>query len=209
MSGKLTVILADGDFPQHVYPLTLLEQAERIVCCDGAALSLLFRGREPDLVVGDLDSLPQELKAKLAGKIVHYAEQESNDLSKAFRCCMEMGWRNITILGATGKREDHTLGNLSLLAEYHKQAAGIRLVTDHGIFTVAEGAVKYDSTPGQQISLIAIDPDTRVTSEGLKYPLNDLALSMWWQGTLNEALQESFSLQITPGHRLLVFQNFL
>ena len=122
---------------------------------------------------------------------------------------MEMGWRNIVILGATGKREDHTLGNLSLLAEYHRQTAGIRLVTDHGIFTVAEGIVQYDAVPGQQISLIAVDPGTRVTSGGLKYPLNDLALSMWWQGTLNEALQETFTLQITPGHRLLVFQNFI
>ena len=44
MSDKLTIILADGDFPRHTYPLSLLEQAERIVCCDGAALSLLRYG---------------------------------------------------------------------------------------------------------------------------------------------------------------------
>ena len=207
MSDKLTLILADGDFPRHSYPLSLLEQAERIVCCDGAALSLLKYGREPDLIAGDLDSLPAELKEKLAQKIVHYSEQESNDLSKAFRCCMEKNWRNITILGATGKREDHTLGNLSLLAEYAAKVPQIRLVTDHGIFSVASGDCEFISEPGQQISLIAIDPGTEVTARGLKYPLEKLHLSMWWQGTLNEALGSSFQLHISPGCRLLVYHN--
>ena len=207
MSNGLTIILADGDFPRHSYPLSLLEQAERIVCCDGAALSLLKQGREPDLVVGDLDSLPPELKEKLAGKIVHYSEQESNDLSKAFRCCMEREWRNIVILGATGKREDHTLGNLSLLAEYAASVPQIRMVTDHGVFSIATGFCRYDCKPGQQISLIAIDPGTEVTAKGLKYPLEELRLYMWWQGTLNEALGDNFELQITPGCRLLVYHN--
>ena len=208
MSNDLTIILADGDFPCHNYPLSLLEHAARIVCCDGAALALSSRGREPDLIAGDLDSLPYELKEKFAGKIVHYSEQESNDLSKAFRCCMEKGWKNIIILGATGKREDHTLGNLSLLAEYASKAPGIKMVTDHGVFSVASGDCTFSSVRGQQISLIAIDPGTQVTSRGLKYPLNDLRLSMWWQGTLNEALGEEFQLHIQPGCRLLVYHNF-
>lgn len=208
MSGKLTVILADGDFPVHAYPLSLLQQAERVVCCDGAAVSLLSHGREPDLIVGDLDSLSPEFKEKLSGKIVHFTEQESNDLSKAFRCCQERGWKNITILGATGKREDHTLGNLSLLAEYAAVLPQIKMVTDHGIFSIATGFCRYSCRPGQQISLIALDPGAEVTARGLKYPLEELRLTMWWQGTLNEALGDSFDLQITPGCRILVFHNY-
>ena len=120
---------------------------------------------------------------------------------------MEREWRNIVILGATGKREDHTLGNLSLLAEYAASVPQIRMVTDHGIFSVATGFCRYDCKPGQQISLIAIDPGTEVTAKGLKYPLEELRLYMWWQGTLNEALGDSFELQITPGCRLLVYHN--
>lgn len=208
MSGKLTVILADGDFPVHAYPLSLLQQAERVVCCDGAAVSLLAHGREPDLIAGDLDSLSPEFKEKLADKTVHFTEQESNDLSKAFRCCMERGWKNITILGATGKREDHTLGNLSLLAEYAAALPDIKMVTDHGIFSIAKGLCRYSCRPGQQISLIALDPGAEVTARGLKYPLEKLRLNMWWQGTLNEALGDSFELEITPGCRILVYHNY-
>ena len=47
--------------------------------------------------------------------IVHVTEQETNDLNKAFRYCLANGWTDIVILGATGKREDHTLGNIGLL----------------------------------------------------------------------------------------------
>lgn len=207
MSEFLTVILADGDFPVHPYPLSLLEQADKVVCCDGAALSLMKYGRVPDLIAGDLDSLPVLLRKNLGDKIVHFTEQESNDLSKAFRCCMERDWKNIVILGATGKREDHTLGNLSLLAGYAEKAPGIRMVTDHGIFSVASGSCSFTCTPGQQISIIAIDPGAVVTAQGLKYPLDGLKLDMWWQGTLNEALSDNFSLDISPGCRLLVYHN--
>ena len=207
MSENLTVILADGDFPVHAVPVGLLKRAARVVCCDGAACALLARGREPDLIVGDLDSLPPTIKEKWTDRTVHFTEQESNDLSKAFRCCTARNWHNIIILGATGKREDHTLGNLSLLAEYAQIVPDIRMVTDHGILSVARGQQRFKAVPGQQISLIAIDPGTRVTARGLKYPLEDLALNMWWQGTLNEALEDEFFLDISPDRRLLVYHN--
>ena len=114
--SDLTVILADGAFPNGREALEHLEKADRVICCDGAARSLVAYGREPDRIVGDLDSLSEEFKKRFADRIEHVSEQESNDLSKAFRYCREQGYKNIVILGATGKREDHTMGNLSLLS---------------------------------------------------------------------------------------------
>ena len=113
-----TVILADGDFPSTPVTMRILKQAERIVCCDGSAASLAEFGLEPTVVIGDLDSLPPEFKKRFSDRLIHVREQETNDLTKAFTYCREQGWKNIVILGATGKREDHTLGNLSLLADY-------------------------------------------------------------------------------------------
>ena len=52
-------------------------------------------------------------------------EQETNDLSKAFRYCLKRGWKKLFILGATGKREDHTMGNISLLSDYQAQADAV------------------------------------------------------------------------------------
>ena len=111
-----TAILAAGDFPTHPAPLAALAGAEHVVCCDSAARRLLDYGREPDAVVGDMDSLSPELRQHLGKRIHQVDEQDDNDLAKAFRFALSQGWRDIVILGATGKREDHTLGNIAWLA---------------------------------------------------------------------------------------------
>ena len=133
-----TVIVADGDFPSTELPLECLKEAAHIVACDGAANQLLAHGIMPDWIVGDLDSLPEVIKEKLPERIVHMSEQESNDLSKAFRFTQEKGWDELIILGATGKREDHTLGNLALLSEYAQKVKSVIMVTDYGRFVAID-----------------------------------------------------------------------
>ena len=81
--SELTVILADGAFPTGKEALEYLDRACRVICCDGAARSLVAYGREPDRIVGDLDSLSEEFKKRFSDRIEHVSEQESNDLSNA------------------------------------------------------------------------------------------------------------------------------
>ena len=204
-----TVILANGDFPASPHSLRILQEAERIVCCDGAAQALLAHAMEPTVVIGDLDSIPEELKEKLHGKIIKVAEQDTNDLNKAFRYCLSQGWLDITILGATGKREDHTLGNISLLADFAKQAPAIRMVTDSGLFLPMLSSGTISCTPGQQVSIFALDSDTPIVSHGLKYPLNGLVPHRWWEATLNEAHGDSFTLEFPESKSLLLFLAWL
>ena len=206
MSGKLTVILADGDFPRAPQPLGILRKADRIVCCDGAAASLTGLGIIPDHIVGDLDSLPEKFKERFLDRLVHVKDQETNDLTKAFNFCCSAGYTNIVILGATGKREDHTLGNLSLLSMYAQKVPDISCVTDYGVFKVISKPGTYPSHTGQQISIISLASGAVVSSRNLKYPLNNLELNYWWQATLNEASGENFTLEFSAGTRLLVFQ---
>ena len=202
-----TVILADGDFPSTPRTTELLKQAERIICCDGAAEKLLRFGLEPDVIVGDLDSLAFQLKQKFSDKIVHVSEQESNDLSKAFRYCRSKGYGDVVILGATGKREDHTLGNLSLLTVYAEDLPNIRMVTDHGEFFVIFEGGTFPSVKGEQISIISMDGNLVIhNSENLKYPVKDLKLSYWYQATLNEALSDTFTLEFEPHHPVLIYR---
>ena len=208
MSGKVTVILADGAFPAGKEALEYLNCADEIICCDGAARSLVAYGLEPDKIIGDLDSLSAEFKKRFADRIEQVSEQESNDLSKAFRYCCRMNYRNIVILGATGKREDHTLGNLSLLAGYSRVVPGIKIVTDYGFFTVASTPGWFESFAGMQISIIPLDGEVEVSSKELKYPMHKLKLKYWYQATLNEALSDKFYLDFPAGRELLLYRTF-
>lgn len=199
-----TVILADGDFPRHPFPLAILRAARRVVCCDGAAEKLLAFGREPDWIVGDLDSLSESLRARFAARLVRDASPASNDLAKAVRHCLAQGWGDWVILGATGLREDHAIGNISLLADFARESAAAAMVTDSGVFVPLLAAGRVASRPGQAISIFSLDPGTAITSRGLRYPLEGLRLTRWWQATLNEAEGDSFELDFTGGP-VLVF----
>jgi len=204
-SKTYAIIVADGTFPQHEIPLEYLKNAERIVCCDGSTESLLLFGMLPDAIVGDLDSLNDELKSRFADRIFHDENQDTNDLTKAVRWCSEMGYKEIVIVGATGKREDHTIGNISLLAEYIKDV-NVLMVTDTGVLSPFVKSSEIPSFPGQQVSIFSIDPETEVTSHGLLYPLTRTKIKNWWFATLNESLGESFSLEFNGP--LIVYLKF-
>ncbi len=199
-----TVILANGQFPRHEWPLSILETAERVICCDGAVAELLaWGGRPPDAIVGDLDSLPPALRERFADRLHHDGNQDTNDLTKALDYCLAQGWKDIAILGATGLREDHTLGNLSLLVDAARRAPDVMLVSDHALFLPLRRGGTLPGGPGRPVSIFSFDPAVAIRSSGLRYPLRALRLKRWWQATLNECVGDRFSLRFKGGPLLV------
>ena len=214
-------ILADGNYPTAEYPLGLLHNADIVICCDASVLKL--KGRTPHYIVGDMDSLPQKYKETYKDIIHQSSCQETNDQTKAFSFALGLvpagEEANIHILGNTGGREDHTLGNISLLMEYAKNTGNriapfgntmhkgiyVDIVTDNGIFTPHFNSFTASSHPGQQISIISFDNTVRIKSTGLKYPTDEATFEFWWSGTLNEATGRSFSLQLSHNAPILLF----
>lgn len=220
-------IIANGTFPSGDWVDALLQGADRIVCCDGAALKYVdwFVRRSPHSpapvlrrveVVGDGDSFDPTVvgAAARAGIVLSrhpVAEQDDNDLTKAMRFALELEPKGncdgteVAIVGATGLREDHTLGNISLLAWYMERYPGVRfrMLSDYGVFTPVQGHGVFASHAGQQVSLFSLSPAVPVTVEGLRWPVTDRCLGWWWEGTLNEALGDQFQVW---GDRLIVYQ---
>ena len=205
LAGFDAVILANGDFPTAEIPLRLLREAPFLCCCDGAAETALARGFQPDAIVGDGDSLSSTLKSRYASIIHTESEQDDNDLTKATRFCKAKGFRRIAYLGTTGKREDHTIGNIFLLPHYVRQFGVVpEIYTDHGWFSVINGTTELPTFPGQQISLFNVTGKI-VEGEGFKwlpFTYNEL-----WQGTLNEAIGKHVILR-TDGI-IIVFRTYL
>lgn len=175
-----SVILAAGAFPKKGGEArSILDTAERVICCDSAADA--FRrncAREPFAVVGDCDSVKGRYRT-----VVRVEEQDTNDLAKAVRFCREKGIGNLVILGATGKRDDHSLGNIFRALDF-----GIDVVTDYGRFTALEGTGTYRVKPGAGVSVFAVDPETKMTSKGLKWPLDGVKFENLYCATLNRAV---------------------
>lgn len=191
------VVLADGDFPRAAVPLSLLHGAPVVVCCDGASR----HWPQADAIVGDGDSVPSALRQRL----IMVSEQDDNDLTKATHYCLSHGLRRIVYLGATGRREDHTLGNISLMVRYKAlMGAEPLMATDHGWFVVgAAGRSVFASFARQQVSLFSFGCQHLSTS-GLKWP--GRAYAEWWQGTLNEATGDTFSVEADSHY--LIFRTY-
>ena len=198
------VIVAGGEFPTAPQPQEILQSAPFVVCCDGAADRYIATGRVPDAIVGDGDSISTANREKFAQLMHVITEQESNDQTKAVRFLMERGKRRIAIVGATGKREDHTIGNISLLIEYARAGCNVCSFTDHGVFIPCNGTTTHKCRKGQQVSIFSITAK-ELSAEGLLYPIYDF--TNWWQGTLNGCTSEVFT--INANGEYLLFINYL
>ena len=111
MIKEPVVILANGDYPSHPTPVQTIQETNCIICCDGAVSELEANELVPDIIIGDIDSLSNENKLKYKDRIIEIADQSQNDFRKTLNYARDNNINNITIIGATGKREDHTLGN--------------------------------------------------------------------------------------------------
>ncbi len=216
------VIVGNGQFPKKEYPLYLLESADYVICCDGAIDTYLrhFRGRNlrrPDVVIGDMDSLSKKTAERFRDIAVKIDEQETNDQSKAFHYILEHfpDVDTVHILGATGKREDHTVGNLSLLMEYaremRRQDCGrtvfVDIVSDWSTAFAITDTCTLDVGEGRSVSIICPDNSLNIKSEGLVWPTDNVVFDNLWQATLNRASADRISLTFSHPSIALIILN--
>ena len=216
------VIVGNGQFPKKEYPLYLLESADYVICCDGALDTYLrhFSGRNlrrPDVVVGDMDSLSKKTAERFRDIAVKIDEQETNDQSKAFHYILEHfpDVDTVHILGATGKREDHTIGNLSLLMEYaremRRQDCGrtvfVDIVSDWSTAFAITDSCTLDVGEGRSVSIICPDNSLNIKSEGLVWPTDNVVFDNLWQATLNRASADRISLTFSHPSIALIILN--
>lgn len=192
-----------GTLPHNNIALQWLDRCAMTVCCDGAADGFISAERIPWRIVGDCDSISADTRRRYAGILRPNPDQETNDQTKSVKYLAAKGIRRIVIIGATGRREDHTLGNISLLTEYLKQGIEARIYTDYGVFIPVSGPRRFVCQPGTQVSIFNFGA-RGMRAEGLRYPIRDF--DSWWQGTLNEATGGEFAIQAEGIY--LVFINY-
>ena len=217
---KRVVIICDGNFPKTEYPRYLIRTADFIICCDGALMKFLRNSkaifgeaRLPDIVTGDMDTLSAAMQKKYADIIVKEDEQEHNDQTKAVRWALSNldGIESICILGATGGRADHTIGNISLLMEYTRMFdmgdMYLEMVTDKETIFPITDSTEFDCGTGRQVSIFSPDNSLRIKSEGLAFPTEDVVFDNWWKATLNKATQDTVKLELNHPSIALVMIN--
>lgn len=210
MSEKKAYLFANGELPDIKKLIPFIHPDMLIVAVDGGLHHVGKVGFKADWLIGDLDSISEkEIEdCTNAGVVIYQYPKEKNetDLELAIDNVVSSGYRFIRIAGALGGRLDQTLGNLFLLAKPELADCNLRLEDGcQEVFLIRERGM-LQGLPGDIVSLIPVYGDaTGVSTEGLRYPLNNETLHQdHTRGISNELVGETASIKLENGFLLCI-----
>lgn len=165
----------------------------------------------PDYVVGDFDSADPEilqyfrnLDEEHRPVILQFQpEKDETDTELAMRIAIERGCDTIHLLGATGNRVDHMLGNLHLLGNAMEKGVECRMVdANNRIRMVCQGIkIRREEQFGKYVSLFPFTPQVRgLTLTGFQYPLEEYTLECYHSlGVSNEIIAKEAEISFREG----------
>ena len=171
----------------------LLEWSPWVVVLDSAIERVLPLNIKVDVVLGDFDQdldIDKIRELHYPIEIIHTPDQNKTDLEKAFDFLIERKFPAVNVIWATGKRADHTISNITLLAKFREQLK-IVLFDDHSkIFLLPKKYQKW-YPKNTTLSLIPIGAVHGIHSENLVYPLQDDSLQLGYRtGSSNRVSQD-------------------
>lgn len=206
-----TIIVSGGTRPSKKLLENELVNSSYLICADSGANCLFDYGIIPDYIVGDLDSIDKtalEYFKKNNTVVLEYPpEKDYTDTELAFDTAFELGAKEIILLGSTGSRVDHMLGNLGMLLRCLKANISAKIRDDHNTIIIADKEVVIDSSCGKTFSLLAYFKNVHnLTIEGAKYPLRNFYLEIGNPITIsNEFLEDRVKISFTEGILIVIF----
>ncbi len=204
------VIFANGNLPDLERARSLLHPDDTILCADGGTHHALALGLQPDLIIGDMDSLtrPEWESLERAGVPIELFphEKDETDLELALGRALERGATSLLIIGALGLRLDQTLANLALLSD--PRLAGLDARLDDGVeeAVFCRTQVQVEGVKGDTVSLIPWGgPALDVQTEGLHWLLRGETLHPdKTRGISNQMLAATARVSLGSGLLLVV-----
>ena len=182
-----------------------LHLADWFICADGGANTASRFGCAPDLIIGDLDSIEKETLAIFSNvDVKKLKDQNSTDLEKALTAALRKKCKEIIVLGATGGRLDHAIGNLSALVKFSRKAH-ITFIDDKGEFLAVNCSKEFNLPIGTTISLLPLSQCSGIVTKGLKWNLKNESLELGVrESTSNVIVSSPANIKVRKGS-LIIF----
>lgn len=186
VQSKNRVLIVSGGSIDDAFVLDLLgkNSYETVIACDSGMEFFRRNGLYPDLILGDFDSTDRTtvdyFKEQTEVRLEQFpAQKDWTDTELAVRRGLELEPEHIDLVGATGTRLDHVLGNLQLLALGLEAGVSIFLMDANNRIRLADRPFKLKKSEqyGDFISLIPYGGEVSgLTLKGMKYPLEGAIL---------------------------------
>lgn len=206
-------IVAGG--PEHLMPdLTSYNDQEVIwVGVDRGLYYLLERGLNPEIGIGDFDSVTKKELAWMQEKCLNFsispAEKDQTDIELALEWALSRQPQLIRLFGVTGGRLDHSLATIQLLVKGLSEKIPIHLMDQQNILSLYEPGV-YEIHKDKKYRYLSFLPFSAevagmTLSADFKYPLVDCTIK--WGTSLcisNELIQETGTFSFNHGIVIMV-----
>jgi len=204
------VLLANGPLVLSSRVRALISSAEQLIGVDGGSRHLRSLDILPHFAVGDMDSIPPLLLTQYRENGVemhlHPTKKDATDLELALALALDRGATRISILGATGGRLDHTLGNLFLLARCLPGGIPACIMDQEQCVHLTDQTLTLAGTVGDTLSLLPATPEVSgVSLTGLEYPLNEATLTFGTSWGMSNVFVETQATVSLRSGRLFVF----
>lgn len=203
-------IVGAGEFDEGVLP----EDGDFVIAADGGFSALYSRGIEPDLIVGDFDSLPADLidvVDRHSNVIRVLSEKDDTDMMLAVKEGIKHGFKKFVINGGLGGRLDQTYANIQILTFIAENGASGTL---HGINTcitvIKDSRLELNSgyVKGNTVSVFCAGERAQgVTLSGLRYPLSNANITNSYPiGVSNEFTDEPAVISVSSGTLIIIWE---
>lgn len=211
-----TLIVSGGRIePDFALPFCKNTTFDKIIGVDSGLGFLYDYGIEPTHIVGDFDSarpgLGEYYREKKEIEIRRFNPvKDSTDTQIAIELALELKSTSIVILGGTGSRLDHVLGNIQSMMLAKAVGVDCCMIDEHNrIRLIGENMIlKRENQYGCFISLIPLTSVVEgVDLIGFKYPLRNHTFTSTESaglGVSNEIVEEEAQIRIKSGILILI-----
>lgn len=205
------LIISGGTPPNERILKEEIEKCQLLLGADSGCETYFKYNIIPDYALGDFDSIKQEVKEKLklTNVIEFNSEKDNTDSEIAVLKAIELGAKEIVLLGFTGTRIDHTLSNLGLLNICLKNNVKAYIRDNNNIIWLVDKSITLKGNKGTYISFQAFGEDVEEFSiKGAKYELEDYTLTFGdGRCVSNEFLMEDIEINFKKGKILIIYSN--
>lgn len=199
--SEIGVTLVGGAGIDRASLTQMLNLAPGLVAADGGANHLDALGHTPHAVIGDMDSIRPDLRARLGARVHHIPEQDSTDLDK---CLRSIDAPYVLCLGFLGARLDHTVAALNALTRCG--SGRVLLLGDDDICMLVPPKLQLSLPRGTRVSLFPMGPVTG-QSEGLEWPIDGLDFAPGNRiGTSNCMAADKLHMRISAPRMVLMLE---
>lgn len=208
------VLVGSGDYFNKERFLGEIKDSDILIAIDGGMEWFSKLNINPDVLIGDLDSISkktlEELKSNKSLIIKkHSKEKDSTDMELGIDYLISNNYKEIIIFGGTGIRLDHTLANIFLLEKLNKRNIKGKIIDKNNTILIIDNNYEIKKESGKYISIIPItELGSTVSLEGFKYDLNNYNLKFGSaMGVSNEIVEEKAYIDVVKGKVVLFISN--